>query len=333
MSVLSMRRIRIRYLSYALLFCTIWFLWPRELDGFLLGRDGRTSVPDYAMTNARYVSVKEGKIELESVAKEAFFDLIQRKMDAKVVTSFFYNDKGEKTVVNSDLAYFFMEDRHVRMVDHVKSVSPDGFEMRGPEALYFINKKIFQAPLPVEGDAKSKDMQIWGDSAQSNLNDNKVSLIGNARAQFKDPKRGLTKIRGDRSEMDRNTDLVQFFKNVIINQDKIVATGNRADIYFSREQRAVRYMSVLEDVKIQESNGKYTRSQVAEFFAPTDTIVLTGFPSVYDGDDAVTGDKITLYRGTGVVEVTATNAAANSSSLEKKASAPPHSEEDDELIP
>ena len=79
---------------------------------------------------------------------------------------------------------------------------------------------------------------------------------------------------------------------------------------------------------------------MAEFFAPTDTILLTGFPSVYDGDDAVTGDKITLYRTTGVVEVTAANAAGaqihgtgKGSGKKTGDQAPSLNKEDDELIP
>ncbi len=96
-------------------------------------------------------------------------------------------------------------------------------------------------------------------------------------------------------------------------------------------------MALTEDVKIREQDGRYTRSQVAEFFAPTDTIVLTGFPAVYDGDDAVTGDRITLYRSTKVVEVTATNAAAGAAVMEKSkgpAGQPkPLTKEDEELIP
>ena len=91
------------------------------------------------------------------------------------------------------------------------------------------------------------------------------------------------------------------------------------------------------DVKIAQEDGKYTRSQVAEFFSPTDTIVLTGFPSVYDGDDAVAGDKITVYRTTGVVEVTATNAAGSEPRAGYKnkrgQTKPTLNKEDEELIP
>jgi lipopolysaccharide export system protein LptA len=183
----------------------------------------------------------------------------------------------------------------------------------------------------VEGEMAAKNLKIWGDRAESAIDDRTVELIGDARAQYVEPKRGLTKVRGDRALMERDKQQLTFRKNVKVEQDKMTATSNVANIFYAPEIKNVRYMSLTEDVKITEKGGRYTRSQVAEFFAPTDTIVLSQFPAVYHGDDVVTGDRITLYRTTGVVEVTATNAAGSAQNLERKAQ--PLTKEDEELIP
>lgn len=329
----------LRYLSALVLFITIWILWPRDLGGFYtLGRDGSLAVPDYAMTNARYVSVKDGKVEMESQSKDAAFDMIVRRMDAKDVTAFFYNQEGKKTKVTADHASYFLEDRKMHLQDNVRSESEDGFVMRGPEADYTLDKRFFVAAKPVEGEAKEKDLKVWGNRAESLLDSNKVTLIGDARAAYTEQKHGLTTVRGDKAEMDREKEKVRFEQNVVVTQEKMVGTSHFGELFYSRKESGVRYMSLTEDVRIVEAEkGRYTRSQVAEFFAPTDTIVLSGFPSVYHGDDAVTGDKITLYRATGVVEVTATNAAGNpqaKGAKPPKAAPPPAlTKEDEELIP
>jgi lipopolysaccharide export system protein LptA len=323
----------LRYLTQFILFLTLWFLWPRELDGFVVGKDGRISVPDYAMTNSRYVSVREGKLELESFAQEASFDLRERRMDSRDVRMNFYNKEGQKTVVTGDRAEFYLHLRKVNISGNVRSESPDGFELRGPEAQYLMVPKLFTAPKPVEGATKDQSMRVWGDRAESSLDERKIYLYENARAQYNEPKRGLTKVRGDKAMLDRENEAVKFEKNVQVEQDKIVATGQNALLYYAKPTKSVSYMSITEDVKILEKGGRYTRSQVAEFSAPTDTITLKGLPSVYDGDDAVTGDKITLYRTTGVVEVTATNAAASQNRMDRKLRPSASSEEDKELIP
>lgn len=324
----------LRALTALLLFLTVSLLWPREMDGFTPGRDGRLAVPDYAMTNAHYVSVKEGKVELESFSKDAAYDLAQMRMDAKDVTAYFYNQTQEKTEVKADRASFYMRDRRVHLQDNVRSLSPDGFSTVGPEAVYMVTTRHLTAPQPIAGEMQDNSMKVWGDTAESFLDERKVELVGNAIAHFQEKKRGLTKIRGDRALVDREKQMVTFHSNVKVNQDRTVATSKRAELFYSGQQKDVRYMSLLDDVKIEETGGRYTRSQVAEFFAPTDTIVLSVFPTVYHGDDVVTGDRITLYRGTGVVEVTATNAAA---SPDRDAKGPKRAEtltpEDEELIP
>lgn len=328
----------LRLAAYALLFFTIWFLWPRELDGMLLGRDGRANVPDYSMTNARYVSVKQGRVEMESQSQSATFDLVARRMDLKDVTAYFYNQREEKTKVTANAGTYFLEDRRMNLTGDVRSESPDGFLLRGPEAQYFLGRRFLVAPQPVEGETKDQSLRLWGNRAESAIDDRKVHLIGDARAHYVEKKRGLTTVRGDRAELDRDKELAHFQDNVQVVQDKIIATGNAADLYYAKLERGVRYMNINGDVKITERVGRFTRSQVAEFFAPTDTIILSGFPSVYYGDDVVTGDRITLYRTTGVVEVTATNAAASPATppamRQDKGDKPkPLSKEDEELIP
>jgi LPS export ABC transporter protein LptC len=320
-----------------LLFFTIWILWPQELDGFVGGRDGKLAVPDYAMTNARYVSVREGRVEMESRAKDTTYDLAERRMLSKNVTARFFNAEGKPTLVNADEALFLQNDRKAYLTGHVRSESPDGFVLTGTKAEYSMDKRFLLAPEPVEGVAPDGAVKVWGNRAESYLDQRKLLLAGDARAEFREKKRGLTKIRGDRAELDREKSEIEFQKNVRTVQGETVATSSAATISYAAKEKNLRYMSLLDDVMIREPGGRYTRSQVAEFFAPTDTVILSGFPAVYNGDDAVTGDKITLYRTTGVVEVTQTNAAASGLTPKGKAVLPPPvrplTKEDEELIP
>jgi LPS export ABC transporter protein LptC len=333
---MSARKI-LRALTAALLFFTVWFLWPRELDGTGSGL-AKSAVPDYSMTSAHYVSVKAGKLELETYAKEAAFNLTTHRMDAKSVVALIYNSADERTVVTADRAEFRMDERVLKLNDNVNSLSPDGFLLQGPEVIYTMKNRLLVAPSPVYGQTFLKEAQVWGDTAEASLDDKKVRLNHNARALYQESKHGATHMRGDSAVMDRVEGKVTFVKNVKVEQENVLATSEIGDLYYSPTERGIRYMSLTNDVKIAQPDGKFTRSQMAEFFAPTDTIVLTGFPAVYDGEDAVTGDKITLYRDTAVVEVTATNAAgaqpkANGKMGKNKEIIPKLNKEDEELIP
>jgi lipopolysaccharide transport protein LptA len=207
--------------------------------------------------------------------------------------------------------------------------------MRGPQVDYFMDKRKLLAPEPVEGETGDHKLQVWGDRAKSFLDEKTVDLDGDARAHFLDKRRGLTKVQGDSAQLDREKREVTFTDHVRVEQGSTTATSQLAHLFYDEQQRNVRYMSLLNNVEIREQNGEHTRSQVAEFFSPTDTIVLSGFPAVYRGDDVVNGDRITLYRTTGVVEVTATNAVGSPEQKHKGKRAPPTtlSPEDEELIP
>jgi LPS export ABC transporter protein LptC len=330
----------VRALTYFALFLTIWFLWPRELDTSNSGI-GRAAVPDYAMVNAHYVSVKAGRLESETRAKEAAFNLTTHKMEANDLVAFVYNTNDERTIITADHATFLMDQRILHLNDHVQALSPDGFLLTGPEATYNLNKRFLTASLPVQGQTFEKEMQVWGDRAEAPLDENKVNLIGNAIALYQEPKHGETRIRGDSCVLDRTEEKATFLKHVKVEQDDVTGTSDTGELYYSPRDKGIRYMALNTDVKITQTDGKYSRSQAAEFFAPTDSIVLTGFPAVYDGDDVVTGDKITVYRPTGIVEVTATNAAGAQEKGTKKAKMkrngrkgePVLNKEDEELIP
>lgn len=327
---LQLRKI-LPLLSGVLFFFSVWLLWPRDLDGFGVGKDGKATVPDYAMTNARYVSVKNGRVEMESFSQSAFYNIFDRRMDGMNVRAVFYNQEDLPTEVTADKAFFYQNERKMILQDHVESKSHDGFIFRSSRAEYFADKRFLLSPNPVEGESQDKAIQIWGDRAESKIDSKEVDLFGNARAQVKDKKHGLTKIRGESAHLDRAEQKVTFKEKVRVEQGKLTGDSVTAHLFYSPKDRTVSYMSLLDDVRIEESGGRRTRSQVAEFFAPTDTIVLSGFPSVYHGDDVVTGDRITLYRVTGVVEVTATNAVGNPApSTGKK---PAFTSEDEELIP
>jgi LPS export ABC transporter protein LptC len=333
--MLFLRRM-LRFLSALIFFFTVWFLWPREVGGLIIPH-GANNVPDYRMTNAHYISVKEGQVEMETHAEDAQFDIARHRMDAQHIIAFLYNSQHERTIMTADHANFFMDERRLFAHDNVQSLSSDGFLLRTTQATYLVNKRLVEAPEPVEGETLTRDLLVWGNSAEAPLEKRELFLKGNARAQYnqKGQKHGLTNIRGDSATVDRNEASATFLGNVEAKQEDFTGTGERGELFFSQEEHGVKYMSLHKDVKITQVGGRYTRSQEAEFFAPSDTIVLTGFPAVYNGDDAVTGDKITMYRTTGVVEVTATNAATSQG--RKGGSLPtgprPLTKEDEELIP
>jgi LPS export ABC transporter protein LptC/lipopolysaccharide transport protein LptA len=305
----------IKFLSVSILLGSVW-IFPYELDATIGGIDtGAPSVPEYLMRQMRYVLLSEGKLQSEMFADESRFHLELQELHANAVDGNFFNEQGAATNIKSDFAHYLMKLRLLHLKENVVCTSPDKFIMRTPEADYDLNKKFFVANHDVSGNTENNELKFWGDRGESYVDTKTANLFGNARAEYLEPKQGLTKIRGDRALIDRSEGAVTFFDKVKINQTKYDVDSNTASLFYSKPTKALQYMVARENVEIREQSGRHTRSQEAQFFSPTNTIVLIGFPSVYDGEDVVTGDRITLYKNTGVVEVTSANAAM----LEQKA--------------
>lgn len=329
----------IKVLAGTILLGAIWF-FPYELDSTSGSFDASApSVPEYLMRKMRYVLLTGGKLQTEMFSEESQFRLELQELHSTTVNGNFYNDEGLPTNLKSDFANYLMKKRLLHLKDNVVCETSDHFVMKTPEADYDLNKKFFTANRDVNGYTDKEELKFWSDRAESYVDTKTANLFGNARAEYKEAKQGLTKIRGDRALLDRNGGAVTFFEKVKINQDKYDVDSNSASLFYSKPSKAIQYMVARENVEIREHSGRHTRSQEAQFFSPTNTIVLIGFPSVYDGDDVVTGDRITLYKNTGVVEVTSANAAMlEKSSPEEKQWKDPKkeeklSDEDSELIP
>lgn len=328
----------LRGLGAVLLLLALLFI-PMELDIVNGGAEnGIPSVPEYLMRQMRYVILTDGRLETEMFADEAEFRMEQQQLKAKKVHGDFYNEQAEITKIQGEQAIYSMQKHLLHLTDNVVCETPDHFFLRSPSADYDLNKKYFSASGNVDGNTKDLSLKFWSDRADSYVNTRTANLYGNARADFQSAKqKELTKIRGDRALVDRGEEAVTFFDNVKIHQDKYDVESKAASLFYSGAAKAVQYMVAREDVKIKEAGGRYTRSQEAQFFSPTNTIVLLGFPSVYDKSDVVTGDRITMYRNTGVIEVTSANAAVSDDApaTHKKSSKKDEelSDEDRELIP
>jgi lipopolysaccharide export system protein LptA len=301
-------------ISGALIVCSTWLLWPETLDFGLIRDDGEETslMPDYYLKNFRYASVKQGKREMEVVSTEATLHLEKQMAKGAQVTAYFYDLKGERTTLVGDRGKLDLGRRHLRVESNVRSVSPDGFTMLGSEADYYLDKRLLLAKAPVEGFTQAKDIKIWALEVESLIDTNTANFRGDVRTEYKAANQPLLKVRGDRAVLGRTEKIVSYFDNVKMNQDKLVMTSGEARLNYGQAGKntgALRYLVANKDVTIHETAERYSQSQMAEFYSDTNSIVLTGFPSVIEGKDTVTGDKLTLFRSTGVVEVTAANAA------------------------
>lgn len=320
--------------AWAVIVFSTWLLFPDQLDTGIVRSSAvdELVIPDYFMRDFRYASVRGQVREMEIFAETANFFFEDEKANGSKVVAYFFNINGERTKLIGDRGLFQLGNRQLHVEGNVLSESPDGFKMTGEIADYFANDRRLVSPVRVFGTTQNGDIKIWGDRAEGNLDESILRLFGNVLTDYQAPKADIMKIRSDRAVLNRGSSMATYYDNVKIDQATTKLTCAEANLFYAakpttskvepgNKRTALRYLVAKKDVEIHESASRSSQSQQAEFFAETNSIVLTGFPSVYDGRDTITGDRLTLYRSTGVIEVSAANAAFSDTSGKRKGGA------------
>jgi hypothetical protein len=217
-----------------------------------------------------------------------------------------------------------MAGKSISIYGRVKVLFPDDFWIRTERVDYLSHIQQFSTNDPFYGEsrrASGEQVFMWGNGFVGHKNSPEIYILDNSRVQMKQAgSKEMTDVRSDRSKVDREKKIGDFYMSaperyVESNQGTLYIRSKKQNVMYSQETRDIYYMIATDDVMIQETdpikgqNGmKYSTSQKAEFYTKQNKILLSGFPSVYQKTDTVTGELITVYRDKNIVEVTDANA-------------------------
>lgn len=101
-------------------------------------------------------------------------------------------------------------------------------------------------------------------------------------------------ITADRLEANDALHEVRFIGNVVAKQGDVAIYAGQLALVYPQGGRDIERVEADGDVRIVQGKRVAT-GQKAVFFNKERKIVLTGSPKVYQGDDFVEGDEITVY--------------------------------------
>ena len=99
-------------------------------------------------------------------------------------------------------------------------------------------------------------------------------------------------ITSDRMEADNRHRTVNFFGNVVAKREDMVIFSDRISTLYT-EKGKIKKIVAQGNVKINQ-NGRIATCQKATFFQLSQKIVLTGKPKVWQGNNIISGGKITI---------------------------------------
>ncbi len=276
----------------------------------------------YTMEDVHYTSIEGGKRQWEINAAKALVYDKANVLSADEVKMKMFDPTNKNTLIEGDKALFKVGSKEFDLEGHLKVTFPDDFWIRTEKAHYSGNTQNVSTREPFYGEAKPQKgelMKMWGTGFEGNKSGPDIHILKEARVQMKRAGANeITDVRSDRARVDRMKKFAQFTmddpdKFVESNQGTLFIRSRKQDATYDSSKSTLKYLTAIEDVQIRETDKKqgdgmkYATSQKAEFETVENKIILSGFPSVYQEKDTVTGELITVYRNTNIVEVTEAN--------------------------
>lgn len=285
----------------------------------------KTQKPDdeiqYTIQGFHYTSVEGEVKEWEMTSDTAVLYEGSKNVVAANARIKMFDSAGKITYIEGKEAHYKMGAKDFELFHDVKVTFPDGFWIKTEQARYVGATQVVSSAVDFYGESqktKTEHLQVWGKGFTASRNDPYVHVLSETRAKIHrfNPKE-IDDVRSDQAKLDR-------FKKVSLftmdrSEDRVESMlgtlqvrSKRQEANYDGASHQFNYMTAFDDVYIKETAPqqgglKYATCQRADFVAKDDKILMTGFPSLYQENDTVTGELITYYRGKSLVEVSQAN--------------------------
>ncbi len=282
----------------------------------------------YTIDGFHYTALEGEKKAWEIIANQAVLYEKSRVVLAKNAKIKMFDSSEKVTDIVGDQAYYKMGQKDLEMIGNVKVIFPDGFWITTDKANYtgvndsIVSQEKFYGETISE---KNEIMKIEGVGFRASKSSPIVNILSNAHGWMKKiGQQEVTEVRSDTATIDRKEKTADFRMDAREIQDNKFVESTQGTMFVkSRRQFAsydsntttLKYLTAYEDVYIKELDPekikdglKYATCQKADFITQKDKVILTGFPSAYQGNDILTGEVITVYRSENLIEVNQANA-------------------------
>ncbi len=151
------------------------------------------------------------------------------------------------------------------------------------------------------GAARSDGEASKGKTAVNSKDSNGLTGTPFSALQFSSG-HGPIDITADALDLDYKKGTVNFRGHVHAAQADAQLTSESLKVIYGKDFHEVKQMFADGDVRMSQGT-RWATGDHAVLDQPTHTVVLTGSPVVHDGEDQVTGSRITVHLDTGMSEV------------------------------
>ncbi len=128
--------------------------------------------------------------------------------------------------------------------------------------------------------------------------------------------------QGDRMDVRRNDGYLRLKGNVKVDHGQTTLTADTMEIFYAPDGETIDRIHASGNVRMTEPGRKGTARNAV--YTPTDRkLVLTGQPVIWEDDNSLAGDKITIYREPDRMEVNNARAVLQPDTVRESIASPP----------
>jgi len=284
----------------------------------------------------------DGKISADSLqqAQDSFFSKVNF-YNSKNQLPFLHLDSDELTISGGSKDIFFSQPKGVLYTKEQRPVNYQGQQgifKDATQILILTNEVLFkdkesqinankltyniaEETVFAKGNVKSK-MHSLKTAEDILIDANEMrAFMANQTANYQGQVKGHIKrkrvyeqtvyFKTDKLYLDLNLSKVSLDGNVFVKKEGITAESLRGEIFLENYNKSLKYYVLYDDVRLIEKlnspDGKNLLrrgfSEKLEGIINEDKIVLTGYPKVFQGQDIIKGNRITIRENNEIVEV------------------------------
>lgn len=292
-----------------------WFFSPSEEVGS--SQDKGQSEIVSRVNKIQYFVLENFMPQLRLNADLLVNDEVRENISMEKIDGLAFTKEGDPLDYKANKGEVIMQENFLKLEGEVEMRSRKGHFLSSNTASYDYKNEVFYG----EGDVFTKNisqktrdtLEVNSDRVISEMAKEKSNFIGNVSGVIKRARDYESPVYfwADQINADLNKSYIELKKDVKLKRDNVTSTSLRGEIFMENYNKELKYYALYDDIVLLEKflkprGGVMERKAFGEKLdglVSESKIILTGSPTVIQGEEVIRGNSITLFENNETVVV------------------------------
>lgn len=255
---------------------------------------------DQRMSAIHMLETREGNKDWELWSQQAQSIPENQSVVLTGVKSLFHAKEGVTYQVTGQKGMIEVPKKNLEVSGKVETQISNGYRFFTDDMQYSSDQRVLftDSAVKVLGPPSEgkRALRLTGKGLKTNLNESRVEVLSDVRAEKVLEKGQRAVIRSDRARFDGNKVTASFLGQVVLDIDDMRITGPKADFLYDTKGDILKSVVFSGGARVSDPNKWATSDEVKVDFLQNQ-YVFSGSPRVVQNSDELRGEKIIFHDG------------------------------------